>query len=376
MHPPPQKIVFGAGALQHLDHYLSPYGWRRVLLVTTGSARRSGRAGQVEALLGEARSATFDGAQPHVPEAQVQAALRLGNEHAVDAVLGLGGGSAVGLSKATAYLLNRLREAQALDPGGSAAPHLVAVAAIPTTYAGSEMTPVFGITVQQDGASQKVTTTDTRILPRLVLYDPELTVDLPPDLTASTGINALAHCVEAVYAVNRNAISTQAALAGARAINHALPRCVAAGDDLDARTEMLEGAHLAGKSLADASMGLHHGLCHVLGGSAGVPHGVANAIILPHALRYNLDAVTPHLAGLAEAMELEGATDADLARAAVDHITRLIARLGLPQRLREAGVPAEALPHLARLAAESKTVKRNPKPVGVRDVEELLRSAW
>ena len=376
MQPPPQKIVFGTGALQHLAHYLSPYGWRRVLLVTSGSARRSGRAGQVEALLGEAHSASLDGAQPHVPDAQVQAALRLGNEHAVDAVLALGGGSAIGLAKATAYLLNRLHEAQALDPGGSAAPHLTAVAAIPTTYAGSEMTPVFGITAWQDGAAQKVTTTDTRILPRLVLYDPELTVDLPPDLTAATGINALAHCVEAVYAANRNAISTQAALAGARAINHALPRCVAAGDDLDARTEMLEGAHLAGKSRADVSMGLHHGLCHVLGGSAGLPHGVANAIILPHAMRYNLDAVTPHLAALAEAMGLGGATDADLARAAVDHVAALIASLGLPQRLRDAGVPAEALPQLARLAAESKTVRRNPKPVGIREAEVLLRSAW
>lgn len=372
----PQKIVFGTGALQQLPHFLSPYGWQRLLLVTTGAARRNGRAAQVEALLGPSLAATVDGAQPHVPEAQVQTALRLAHEHAVEAVLGLGGGSAIGLAKATAYLLNRLRAEQGADSGGAAAPRLAAVVAVPTTYAGSEMTPIFGITVQQDGASHKVTTRDAHILPRLVLYDPELTVDLPPDLTAATGINALAHCVEAVYAVNRNAISTQAALAGARAISRALPRCVEAGDDLDARTEMLEGAHLAGKSLADVSMGLHHGLCHVLGGSAGVPHGVANAIILPHAMRYNLDAVAPRLAALAEALGLPGTSDAALARAAIDHIAALIVGLGLPQRLRDAGVPAEALPHLARLAAASKTVQQNPKPVEAPDLEALLREAW
>jgi maleylacetate reductase len=372
--PPPQKVVFGAGALAHLPRFVDELGWRRVLLCTTGSARRSGRAGQVEGLLGERLAGTYDRVQPHVPEAQVEEAFRLAHAREVEAVLGLGGGSAIGLAKALSYMLNRLRDADAEAPG----PPPVAVAAIPTTYAGSEMTPVFGITAQQDGVTQKVTTTDPRVLPRLVLYDPELTLDLPPGLTASTGINALAHCVEAVYAVNRNALSTAAALAGARAIRHALPRCFADGTDLDARTEMLDGAQMAGKALADVSMGLHHGLCHVLGGSAGVPHGVANAIILPHAMRFNLDATTPRLAALAAAMDLThaGQSEAAQAQAAIDHVAALTRALRLPQRLREAGDKQADLSSLARLAAASKTVKRNPKPVSVEDAEGILQDAW
>jgi maleylacetate reductase len=357
---PPQKIIFGAGVLPQLPSFLAPFGWQRVLFVTTGSARRSGRAAQIEALLGQALAAAYDSAQPHVPEAQVAEALALARSAEVDAVLALGGGSAIGLAKAVSHHLDGV------------AP----VVAIPTTYAGSEMTPIFGVTQATDGATQKVTTRDPRSLPRLVVYDPELTLDLPPGLTASTGINALAHCVEAVYAVDRNALSTQAALAGARAISRALPRCVAAGHDLDARTEMLEGAHLAGRSLGDVSMGLHHGLCHVLGGSAGVSHGLANAVILPHAMRFNLDAAVPHLAALGTAMGLAAADDEALALAAIHHVAALIASLGLPQRLRDVGVPFTDLPRLARLAAASKTVRSNPKEAREAQLESLLNEAW
>lgn len=374
--PPPQKIVFGAGALEQLPHYRSGFGWQRLLLVTTGSARRGGRAARVEALLGEHWAGTYDRVQPHVPEAQVDEALRLAQARQADAVLSLGGGSALGLAKALCHWLNRWHDTEPSETNSASRQPPVAVVAVPTTYAGSEMTPVFGITSHQSGAPRKVTTTDRRVLPRLVIYDPRLTLDLPPELTASTGINALAHCVEAVYANNRHPLSTQAALAGAYAINRALPRCFEQGDDLDARTEMLEGAQLAGKALSDVSMGLHHGLCHVLGGSAGVPHGVANAIILPHAMRFNLDAVPLHLAALAQAMGLSGPDDARLAEAGIEHIAALIRRLRLPQRLREASVAAADLPRLARLAAESQTVRSNPKPVSLEDAERLLREAW
>ncbi len=368
--PPPQKIAFGIDAVQHLPGYLRSLGWRRVLLATTGSARRSGRAAQVEALLGETLAFTYDRVQPHVPAEQVEEAFRFAHEHAVDGVIGLGGGSAIGLAKGVAYVLNALRAGQASDPDGSGAAPPAMVAAIPTTYAGSEMTPMFGMTTRTDSGPRKVTTSDARVLPRLVIYDPALTVDLPPSLTAATGLNALAHCVEAVYAVNRHPLSTQAALAGAHAIGRALPRCCAHGDDLDARTEMLEGAHMAGKSVADVALGLHHGLCHVLGGSAGVPHGLANAIILPHAMRFNLDATARQLDSLAAAMGLANAPSA------IDHIEALIRNLGLPQRLREVGVAQADLPRLAHLAVESKTVKNNPKRVGEAEVGELLRGAW
>jgi alcohol dehydrogenase class IV len=137
------------------------------------------------------------------------------------------------------------------------------------------------------------------------------------------------------------------------------------------------GAHLAATSIATTSLGLHHGLCHVLGGTAGVPHGIANAIILPHAMRYNADAAATELAAVARAMGLDGGDDAGLAQRAADHVDAFITSLGLPQRLRDVGVAAGDLPRLARLALQSKAVQSNPQPItSATQTEEVLRAAW
>jgi alcohol dehydrogenase len=241
------------------------------------------------------------------------------------------------------------------------------------------MTAVVGIT-QPDGAggSRKVTHTDPGIAPRLVIYDPALTLDMPREVTAGTGVNALAHCIEAVYATRRNPLATAAALAGAGHIGHALPKCLAQGDNLAARAEMLLGAHLAGAALATVSMGLHHGLCHVLGGAAGVPHGVANAIILPHAMRFNLEAVTPELALIGRALGAATPGDGDerAAEAALAGVSQLLAGLGLPRRLREVNVTQADLPRLAALAAKSAAVRANPKPVTAAEAERIFEAAW
>jgi alcohol dehydrogenase len=151
------------------------------------------------------------------------------------------------------------------------------------------------------------------------------------------------------------------------------------GDDLAARAEMLIGAHLAGTALATVAMGLHHGICHVLGGTAGVPHGVANAIILPHAMRFNLDATAAHLAQAAEAMRLarQGQDDEVAATAAAEYVYNLVGQLGLPQRLRDAGVKESELPDLAQAVLKSQAVQNNPKPLtGATEAEALLRAAW
>jgi alcohol dehydrogenase class IV len=230
-----------------------------------------------------------------------------------------------------------------------------------------------------NGVARKTTVTDSRIAPRLVIYDPQLTLDLPPEITASTGINALAHCIEALYSITRNPLSTAAALGGVRSIMSALPRCYAAGDDLAARGEMLSGAFLAGTALAHVSMALHHGICHVLGGTAGVPHGVANSIILPHAMRFNLDATAPQLAQAAEAMGIAraGQSAEAAAEAAIERVAQLIGQMHLPQRLRDAGVQEADLPHLAAVALQSRAVQSNPRPVrDAAEMERLLRAAW
>jgi alcohol dehydrogenase len=255
----------------------------------------------------------------------------------------------------------------------------VPTGAIPTTYAGSEMTAGGGMTEPDAaGGTRKLVRNDPKITPKLVVYDPLLTLDMPPEVTGSTGINALAHCVEAVYSTRRNPLATAAALAGAGHIVRSLRVCVTEGADLAARTEMLLGAHLAGAALATTAMGLHHGLCHALGGSAGVPHGVANAIILPHAMRFNLDATTPELAQIAQAMGV-ASMDADpraAAEAAVEAVAQLVTSLPVPQRLREADVKRDDLPRLAAIAAQNGPVRANPKPVSAADAERIFEAAW
>ncbi len=227
--------------------------------------------------------------------------------------------------------------------------------------------------------ARKLTVTDAKITPKLVIYDPVLTLGLSPSLTASTGINALAHCIEALYSITRNPLSTAAALKGIRSIMYALPRCYSAGDDLEARSEMLAGAFLAGTALAHVTMALHHGLCHVLGGTAGVPHGIANSIMLPHAMRFNLDATAPQLLGAAEAMgiPLAGRSAEAAVEEAVQYIYDMIGQMKLPQHLQEVGVQETELPHLAQLAFQSRTVQSNPKPItNAAQIEEVLRAAW
>jgi len=210
-----------------------------------------------------------------------------------------------------------------------------------------------------------------------------LTLNLPPEITASTGINALAHCIEALYSITRNPLSTSLALSGIHSIYTALPRCYIDGNNLEARTEMLVGAYLAGSALSRVSMALHHGLCHILGGTAGVPHGFANSIILPHAMRFNIDATAPQLARAAEAMGVERHTsvssisDEVVAEEVVERIYTFIGQMKLPQHLRSVGVKETDLPNLAQLALQSRAVQSNPKPItNAAQIEAVLRAAW
>ncbi len=234
-----QEIIFGAGALARLADLVEQFGWRRLLLCSSGSLRRDGTINGIEQALGDRLAAVYDSVLSHVHESQLAAVVALAGQHEIDAVIGLGGGGSLGIAKAASLALEEQRSS---PPARAAFPTdqpLVPVIAIPTTYAGSEMTPVYGITRQFDGHTRKITVTDPRIAPKLVIYDPLLTLSLPPAITASTGINALAHCVEALYSVTRNPLSTAAALSGIRAITRALPRCYADGSDQSARAEML-----------------------------------------------------------------------------------------------------------------------------------------
>jgi maleylacetate reductase len=356
-----QEVIFCPGSLAQAGEAVERFGWRKLMVCSNRSMQSNGYLDSIKSILGECLVAVFDRVQPHVQDVQVHKALELSKEKNVDAVIGMGGGSPIGMAKAVGFQSH------------------LPIIAIPTTYAGSEMTPVYGITHTDEDPPRKVTVNDPKVAPKLVIYDPELTLDLPPALTASTGINALAHCIEALYSKTRNPLSTAAAVTGARHINNALFNCYQDGKNLEARTEMFLGSHLAGLSLASVSMGLHHGLCHVLGGTANVPHGIANSIILPHAIRFNADATATQLIPAAEAMgvPVKRINPTVVIEAMVQKIFHLISQMNLLQRLRDVDVKESDLPRLAQIAFQNRTVQNNPKPImEPAQIETLLRDSW
>jgi maleylacetate reductase len=314
--------------------------------------------------------AEFTKVSPHVPREVVEAARKLADEKDVDVVVVLGGGSAIGVGKGVVFRSRRR------------------LIAIPTTYSGSEMTPVFGSTDRAKG--HKSVQRDPTVLPKVVIYDPELTLELSPELTASTAMNALAHCVEACYATDVHPLVPPVALDGISRIVRSLPLCIANGRNLEAREDVLTGAYLAGLSIANAPMALHHGICHVLGGKTGVAHGVLNTIMLPHVVRFMADAVPDAMDAIAGAMESPHAPTLpspasrggketrprERELSAPEAVAALVATLPVPRRLRDAGVPEAILDSAADEAAANSRIRKDPKPVTDADVRELLRAAW
>ena len=335
------RVVFGAGAVARLAEEIDRLGAKRALLLVTPGRSASVRARL--AGLGERLAGVYDRAAMHVPMEIAVDARRVAEELRADCCIAWGGGSTIGLGKAIA-----------LTSG-------LPVIAVPTTYSGSEMTAVVGMTEGREKKTQR----DARMLPKIVVYDPELTLGLPAATSAASGMNAIAHCVEALYAHDANPVSMLFAEEGIRALATALPRVAAAPADLDARTEALYGAWLAGSSFATTSLGVHHKLCHVLGGTFNLPHAETHSIVLPHAVRYNRDAAPDAMRRIARAL---GAQDAAVA------LYELEAQLGLRMKLAEIGMPEDGLARAARLATESPYP--NPRPPVYEHVLELLRDAY
>jgi alcohol dehydrogenase class IV len=278
----------------------------------------------------------------HVPVEVAQAAVAEALTADADVVVALGGGSATGLAKSIAK-----------ETG-------LPIVAVPTTYAGSEMTPIWGLTDEQG----KTTGRDPLVLPRTVVYDPVLTVTLPPALTASSGMNALAHCVEALYAPDASPVTALLAEEGIRALARALPAAVAWPDDLAARSEALYGAWLAGWVLGTTSTGLHHKLAHVLGGVYRLPHGPVHSALLPYVAAFNAVAAPAALDRVAAAL---GATDA------ATGLYDLATTLGAPTSLAAVGLTADSVDDIVDTVVAADVV--NPRPVEPAELRALLLAA-
>jgi alcohol dehydrogenase class IV len=334
-------VRFGWGAAAGaLADEVGGLGARRIFAVcgSSGRALVEGLAADLPVV------AIMDEVRAHVPVALARTARSRVHTANADLVLSVGGGSATGLAKAIA-----------LSSG-------LPIVAVPTTYSGSEATPIWGLT----DPPRKTTGTDLRVLPRAVVYDPELTLGLPRELSVTSGLNALAHCVDAMWAAQANPASTALAVEGIRLMIAGLPAVREDGTDRAGREQCLVGAYLSGAAFAGAGSGLHHKICHILGGAFDLPHAATHSVLLPHVLAFNAPAAPAVLARLTQAF---GAADP------VAALADLIRRLGAPTALRELGMPEEGVDAVVEQVVAA-VPSGNPRPVSAEAIRALLADAW
>lgn len=333
-------IVFGSGAagtglVEVIDHFHA----RHILLVATD--RESSTATELCEPFSSRIHDTFTGVQPHVPVEVAEQAREAAR--GADLVLSIGGGSTTGTAKAVA-----------LTTG-------LPVVCVPTTYAGSEVTPMWGMT---DGG-RKRTGIDERVLPRAVVYDPQMTKSLPLELAIVSGLNAMAHCVETFWAPKRNPVSSATAEEGVRHLAAGLKGVVAEPSGLEAHSALLLGAYLAGSAFAVAGSGLHHKICHAAGGAFDLPHAETHAIVLPYVLAFNAPNAPEALTRLGRALGDDGA-------AALAQLTH---NLPVPTSLQAIGMPESGIEHVVAEVMEIAPAD-NPTPITEEGMRRLLRAAW
>ena len=337
----PQRIVFGAGTRHGLTEEAQLAGIDRAMVISTPEQASS--ANELAELLGHRCRVRFPGARMHTPVSITEEAVALAAQHHVNGLIAVGGGSAIGLSKAIALRTDMVQ------------------IVLPTTYAGSEMTDIVG----QTAGGEKQTTRDPKILPEVVVYDVELTTTLSAIASVTSGANAIAHAIEGLYAENTNPLIELIAEDGVRALASALPTVSHAPADMPARAEALYGAWLCGTVLGATSMALHHKLCHVLGGAFDLPHAETHAVLLPHTIAYNAPAAPAAMARAARAL------DGDNVPA---RLFDLVRDGGVPVSLRALGLPREALERATDLALLNPYW--NPRRLERDGIRALLEDAW
>jgi len=337
----PGRVVFGPGTLDRLAQEIEQLDAKRALVLST--PQQEALAQDIARRLGERCAGIFPRAVMHVPVEIAHAAREEADRLDADCLVAAGGGSTIGLGKAIAL--------------HSSLPIL----AIPTTYAGSEMTPIYGLTE----AGLKKTGRDPRVLPKTVIYDPNLTLELPLGMSITSGFNAIAHAVEALYSVQPNRITAMIAEEGIRALALGMPRIAKKPLDHDGRSDCLYGAWLCGSVLATSGMTLHHKLCHVLGGTWNLPHSETHTIVLPHVIAYNYNAASEAMRRIERAMDTSNAATG---------IFDLMMRLNAPVALKDIGMRHDDLERAASLVMQSPYY--NPRHTTRESILHLLDNAF
>jgi maleylacetate reductase len=339
----PGRVIFGQGAIGKLEEEIDRLGSRRALILSTPEQRP--QAERVAQILGSRSAGIFDKAVMHVPIESAREAREVARKLGADCAVAIGGGSTTGLGKAIA-----------LDSG-------LPILAIPTTYAGSEMTPVYGLT--EDGI--KKTGKNPRVLPKTVIYDPALSLSLPVGLSVTSGINAIAHAAEGLYAQDGNPVMSLLAEEGIRALASGLRLIINAPEDIAARSNCLYGAWLCGTVLGNVGMALHHKLCHTLGGSFNLPHAPTHTAVLPHAIAYNAAQIPEAAQRINRALGAEGVS-------AGQALYDLAASLGAPLTLQELGMKESDLDRATEIALANPYW--NPRTIERVAIRELLQNAF
>ncbi|SPN96501.1 probable maleylacetate reductase [Cephalotrichum gorgonifer] len=339
----PTRVIFGPGASSQLPRELSRQGLRAALILSTPYQVED--ADRIKNLLGSEAVGVFSEAAMHTPIEVTEKALEVTRGLKADSIVSIGGGSTTGLGKALSIR--------------TGLPHI----SIPTSYAGSEMTPHLGETAK----GVKTTRSDSKILPATVIYDVDLTLTLPQTLSATSGVNAIAHAVEALYAPDTNPVIALFAKEGVRALASSLPIIGNDAKDRAARSQALYGAWLCGTCLGNTTMSLHHKLCHTLGGSFNLPHAETHTILLPHTLAYNSPVVPEVMRGLAEVL-------VDAEGDAINGLNGLLDRLGVKRALKDYGLKEEDIDKAAAIAVNNQYA--NPREVKQDKIRELIRRAW
>jgi alcohol dehydrogenase class IV len=337
----PSRVVFGTGTVSRTPDEVAALGCSRVLVLT--GPRQRADADRLAEELGPRCAGVFGAAAMHTPVEVTERVMAEVERLGADGTVAVGGGSAIGLGKAIA-----------LRTG-------LPQVAVPTTYAGSEMTPVLGETA----GGEKTTRRTLDVLPETVIYDVGLTTTLPADVSATSGVNAMAHAVEALYAPNANPVTSMMAEESIRELAAALPAIVDDPAKQDARAGALRGAWLAAICLGTVGMALHHKLCHVLGGSFDLPHAPTHAVVLPHAIAYNTAAAPDAVSRVARALGTDDAASG---------VYDLLGRLGVPRSLSALGMPESAVDKAAEIAMRQSYP--NPAELDYAKIRELLANAW
>ena len=375
----PTEIFLGAGSLKQIKAIIQQEQFRRAMIVTDKGVLNAGLIQPILAQLSEVNceASVFDGVEPNPTDVVVnQAFVALTNERP-DLLIAVGGGSSMDTAKAIGILATNGGDIIDYRGVGKVKEPILPVVAIPTTAGtGSEVTTVTVITDTK--MKLKYSVGGRNVAARWALVDPELTLTVPPHVTAATGVDALTHAIEAFTSKMSYSVTDSLAKESIRMISENLRTAVYQGNNLEARSKMLEGSLIAGLAFNNAKLGLCHALCNPLGAHFNVPHGVANAILLPHSTRFNLPARTAKYAEVARLMgeSTEGLSLSEAAEKAVSAIERLIKDVNVPAKLSQVGVTEDFLPRMVEECADNPLVSINPRTATKDDLLQIYKNAF